>query len=46
MSASRIELRPAAASDLAAIIALERAADALRAIDERRATGKIVLDVR
>jgi len=25
---------------------LERAADALRAIDERRATGKIVLDVR
>ncbi len=26
--------------------ALERAADALRAIDERRATGKVVLDVR
>ena len=25
---------------------LERAADALRVIDERRATGKIVLDVR
>jgi NADPH:quinone reductase len=26
--------------------ALERAADALRAIDERRATGKVILDVR
>jgi len=25
---------------------LERAADALRVIDERRATGKVVLDVR
>jgi NADPH2:quinone reductase len=25
---------------------LERAADALRVLDERRATGKIVLDVR
>jgi len=25
---------------------LERAAEALRAIDERRATGKIILDVR
>jgi NADPH:quinone reductase len=25
---------------------LERAADALKAIDERRATGKVVLDVR
>ena len=25
---------------------LERAADALREIDERRATGKVVLDVR
>ena len=25
---------------------LERAADALRTLDERRATGKIVLDVR
>jgi NADPH:quinone reductase len=25
---------------------LQRAADALRAIDERRATGKVVLDVR
>jgi NADPH2:quinone reductase len=25
---------------------LERAADALRAIEERRATGKVVLDVR
>ena len=26
--------------------ALERASDALQAIDERRATGKVVLDVR
>jgi hypothetical protein len=26
--------------------AMERAADALKAIDERRATGKVVLDVR
>ena len=25
---------------------LERAADALRVLDERRATGKVVLDVR